>query len=211
MEREHANKSALVKMWWFIKSIYSGSSKPPVDPTQTLFSLESGMNGEREVDPQDMSRNDGNNFWVSLSNLPRGSLDRYHPQHRPMKAGYVGGDYEAQSSNIHAANDAAISRKTEYKSAINHYFEKFNDLDAKVQYYRKLGGGPGDKKPTSTGFVTFKNAASAQLCAQSVVSTHSAQYSVQMAPEPRDIIWENLVASRQNVGFRKVIVRSSVW
>lgn len=80
-----------------------------------------------------------------------------------------------------------------------------------MQLLKRLRGAPGDRKPTSTAFITFKNAASAQLCAQSVVSQRIGGYNVRMAPEPRDILWENLTASKENRGMRRVIINSSIW
>ncbi|ORX94004.1 DUF221-domain-containing protein, partial [Basidiobolus meristosporus CBS 931.73] len=62
-----------------------------------------------------------------------------------------------------------------------------------------------------TAFITFKSQRAAQLCAQSITSPNPHQCITKLAPEPRDILWENHSRSNKNKFIRQVIVNASIW
>lgn len=118
------------------------------------------------------------------------------------QTGHVPGEGGDEEEEVHGRRK---SRKQ--KSAIDHYLKKFNVIDHRVQQLRATERG----KATGTGFVTFYNPASAQLCAQSVISAVPNRSLVQMAPEPRDVAWENHTVSIKNRQLRKWIISGLVW
>ncbi|KAK3821124.1 MAG: hypothetical protein J3Q66DRAFT_279930, partial [Benniella sp.] len=92
--------------------------------------------------------------------------------------------------------------------SIDYLMKKYNRLDRKVA---ELRDGSPRFKPTSFGFVTFKHHLSAQLCAQARVDSRPQGMSVQLAMEPRDVLWSNLTSSFRNRFSRTVIVNLSIW
>ncbi|ORX91417.1 DUF221-domain-containing protein, partial [Basidiobolus meristosporus CBS 931.73] len=64
---------------------------------------------------------------------------------------------------------------------------------------------------TGTAFITFREQSAAQLCAQSIASSSPHQCVTKLAPEPRDILWENHTRSNNNKFIRRVIVNISIW
>nr|CAG8540288.1 12156_t:CDS:2 [Entrophospora candida] len=103
-------------------------------------------------------------IWESLSRIPKSSLDKFQP-----KSGFFSGG------------------KTVY--AIDHFIRKFNFLDRSIAGLRSLSVTGLPYKATSTGFVTFRDHISAQMCAQSIICSTPHTCTVKMAPEPRDLLW----------------------
>ncbi|KAJ3369054.1 hypothetical protein HDU91_000093 [Kappamyces sp. JEL0680] len=67
----------------------------------------------------------------------------------------------------------------------------FKEWDARVSRLRK---SPENSAPTAVAFVTFESPMSATIASQSVCHTDPFSLMVRMAPEPRDIFWNNLSA-----------------
>ncbi|KAF9977907.1 hypothetical protein BGZ73_004503 [Actinomortierella ambigua] len=126
-----------------------------------------------------------NTIWHTLSKLDRSWLDAFQPKRQSKR--FKGGD------------------RTE---AIDHFVAKYNKLDRKVG---ELRDGSPRYKPTTFGFVTFKNHLSAQLCAQSKTDSRPQGLSVELAMEPRDVLWSNLTASFRNRFTRSIAVNLGVW
>ncbi|KAF9159095.1 hypothetical protein DFQ26_006920 [Actinomortierella ambigua] len=126
-----------------------------------------------------------NTIWHTLSKLDRFWLDPFQPKRQSKR--FKGGDRI---------------------EAIDHFVAKYNKLDRKVG---ELRDGSPRYKPTSFGFVTFKNHLSAQLCAQSKTDSRPQGLSVELAMEPRDVLWSNLTASFRNRFTRSIAVNLGVW
>ncbi|KAI7901241.1 uncharacterized protein BX663DRAFT_515369 [Cokeromyces recurvatus] len=86
--------------------------------------------------------------------------------------------------------------------AIDYYTKKFEQVDEIVIKARKIG----KFLPTSVGFVTFEETISAYVASQVLIDSTPFRIRAQLAPEPRDILWENIsMRSRERV-IRKVLV-----
>lgn len=78
---------------------------------------------------------------------------------------------------------------------------RFRILDAAVRKLRTRGS-----PPATVGFVTFVDAMSAQIAAQSVHYPLPAYAKTDLAPEPRDIIWSNVSIPSNERRIRQFLV-----
>lgn len=78
---------------------------------------------------------------------------------------------------------------------------RFRILDAAVRKLRTRGS-----PPATVGFVTFVDAMSAQVAAQSVHYPLPAYAKTDLAPEPRDIIWSNVSIPSNERRIRQFLV-----
>ncbi|CAG8639499.1 14330_t:CDS:2, partial [Acaulospora morrowiae] len=95
--------------------------------------------------------------------------------------------------------------------SIDHFIKKFNYLNRRIAELRSLPINATPYKATSTGFVTFRDHISAQLCAQSIMYSKPHTCTTKMAPEPRDLLWDNLFMRFREKMIRTVIVNICVW
>ncbi|KAF0519158.1 DUF221-domain-containing protein [Gigaspora margarita] len=86
---------------------------------------------------------------------------------------------------------------------IEYYTDLFKHYDDLVAQGRNKNV---DYKPTSVGFVTFKNIISAQLAAQVLIYNEPFQCHTTMAPEPWDVYWRNLIIRQREMLVRTIIV-----
>ncbi|KAG0176708.1 hypothetical protein DFQ28_006940 [Apophysomyces sp. BC1034] len=91
--------------------------------------------------------------------------------------------------------------------AIEHYTKKFNETDSLVRRARQIG----KFMPTSVGFITFEDTTSADsylqyIASQVLIDATPFRLRAEMAPEPRDVIWENIAMHRRERVLRKAIV-----
>ncbi|RIA99659.1 hypothetical protein C1645_173315 [Glomus cerebriforme] len=137
-----------------------------------------------------MDREDGYGrqflIWNALRHISKNVLDKYQPTHR---SGFYG--------------DKVVS--------IDDFLKKFNYLDRRIAELRSKSIQGPPYKVTSTGFVTFKDHISAQLCAQSIMYSKPHTCTTKMAPEPRDILWDNLTIEFKEKLIRYIIVNACVW
>ncbi|KAG1216631.1 hypothetical protein G6F35_009915 [Rhizopus arrhizus] len=95
-------------------------------------------------------------------------------------------------STIKAKNDRPVLKEGfccgSKLDAIDCYSDKFNQADELVTKARKQGRF----SPTSVGFVTFEETISAYVASQVLIDATPFQLRVQLAPEPRDVLWENI-------------------
>ncbi|GBB84269.1 hypothetical protein RclHR1_01090008 [Rhizophagus clarus] len=137
-----------------------------------------------------MDREDGYGrqflIWNALRHISKNVLDKYQPTHRK---GFFG----------------------EKEISIDTFLKKFNYLDRRIAELRSKSIQEPPYKVTSTGFVTFKNHISAQLCAQSIMSSIPHTCTTKMAPEPRDILWDNLTKNFKEKLVRYIFVNACVW
>ncbi|CAG8646359.1 22709_t:CDS:2, partial [Gigaspora margarita] len=132
-------------------------------------------------------------IWDALSHISKPVLDRFQPFRR---IGFIG------SGKV---------------LSIDHFLKKFNYLDRRIAELRlradqnSVSDTPNPYKPTDTGFVTFRDHISAQICAQSIISSIPHTCTTRMAPEPRDLLWENLIMRFRESMLRYVIVNACVW
>ncbi|UZJ57130.1 hypothetical protein CBS101457_006450 [Exobasidium rhododendri] len=78
---------------------------------------------------------------------------------------------------------------------------RFRVLDAAVKKLRAKGS-----PPSTVGFVTFVDAMSAQVAAQTVHYPLPAFAKTNLAPEPRDIIWSNVSIPSNERRVRQILV-----
>ncbi|KAL1920082.1 uncharacterized protein VTP21DRAFT_1228 [Calcarisporiella thermophila] len=66
-------------------------------------------------------------------------------------------------------------------------------------------------KSTCIAFITFENIKSAQMCAQSIVHWKPGVCVVEMAPEPRDVSWDDVINKWKSRWIRSFLVNIAVW
>ncbi|KAI8367508.1 uncharacterized protein BYT42DRAFT_128832 [Radiomyces spectabilis] len=101
-----------------------------------------------------------------------------------------------------AARDGFLGLIGKPVDAIEFYTERFNKIDSLVLRARKLG----KFLPTSVGFVTFEDAISANVVAQILIDSTPFRLRAQLAPEPRDVLWENIAMHARERAIRKFMV-----
>ncbi|KAG0206932.1 hypothetical protein BGX28_001735 [Mortierella sp. GBA30] len=90
---------------------------------------------------------------------------------------------------------------------IDHCREVFATLDKAVQKMRMSR----IFATTSIGFVTFEDMHSAQILAQTVNTQETLSCITSLAPEPRDVFWDNLNLPPSELGVRGVVVNTTVF
>lgn len=75
-------------------------------------------------------------------------------------------------------------------NALNYYATKCSVLKHRLEERKR--DYMSDQHATQTAFVTYEDAKSAHIVAQSYISTDELAYSTELAPEPREVFWENL-------------------
>ncbi|KAF9146730.1 hypothetical protein BG015_011511 [Linnemannia schmuckeri] len=90
---------------------------------------------------------------------------------------------------------------------IDHYREVFATLDKAVQKMRMSRV----YATTSIGFVTFEEMHAAQILAQTVNTQETLSCETFMAPEPRDVYWDNLNLPPSELGVRTIVINAVVF
>ncbi|KAF8935717.1 hypothetical protein BGZ52_006342 [Haplosporangium bisporale] len=90
---------------------------------------------------------------------------------------------------------------------IDHHREVFSTLDKAVQKMRMSR----IFAKTSIGFVTFEEMSSAQILAQTVNTQETLSCITSLAPEPRDVFWDNLNIPPSELGVRSIVVNTTVF
>ncbi|KAI1316467.1 hypothetical protein EDD11_009957 [Mortierella claussenii] len=90
---------------------------------------------------------------------------------------------------------------------IEHHKDVFATLDKAVQKMRLSR----IFTTTSIGFVTFEEMHSAQVLAQTVNTQETLSCETSLAPEPRDVFWDNLNLPPGELGVRSVVVNTTVF
>ncbi|KAG0055802.1 hypothetical protein BGZ83_007382 [Gryganskiella cystojenkinii] len=90
---------------------------------------------------------------------------------------------------------------------IDHCSEVFATLDKAVQKMRLSRIFAS----TTVGFVTFEEMHSAQILAQTVNTQETLSCETTLAPEPRDVFWDNLNLPSSELGIRSVVVNTTVF
>ncbi|KAG9304947.1 hypothetical protein G9A89_003116 [Geosiphon pyriformis] len=127
-------------------------------------------------------------IWEALRKISKSTLDKYQPF---STTGYCGTGNRVRS--------------------IDHFLKKFNYLDRRIAELRAIYINERPPKPTSTAFITFHSHANAQMAAQSIMESKPHTCTTKMAPEPRDILWENLSMRFREKMARFLFVNASVW
>ncbi|CAO3656691.1 unnamed protein product [Mucor hiemalis] len=86
--------------------------------------------------------------------------------------------------------------------AIDFYTHKFDEIDDLVVKARKVG----KFLPTSVGFVTFEETISAYVASQVLIDSTPFRLRAQLAPEPRDVLWENIAMHGRERVIRKALI-----
>lgn len=90
--------------------------------------------------------------------------------------------------------------------SINYWEKKFSVADEEVRHLRKTGEFPA----SHVAFVTFDDAKDAQCAAQVVHYREHSQLITDLAPEPRDIIWNRVNMSRRSGDVRDIVVMAAM-
>ncbi|KAF9185509.1 hypothetical protein BGZ51_002631 [Haplosporangium sp. Z 767] len=85
--------------------------------------------------------------------------------------------------------------------------EIFNTLDKAVQKMRMSRIFAS----SSVGFVTFEDMRAAQILGQTVNTQETLSCVTSLAPEPRDVFWDNLNLPPSELGVRSVVVNTIVF
>ncbi|KAI8996935.1 hypothetical protein BDB01DRAFT_830572 [Pilobolus umbonatus] len=86
--------------------------------------------------------------------------------------------------------------------AIQYYTAKFEEVDKIVVKARKVG----KFIPTSVGFVTFEETISAYIASQVLIDSTPFRLRARLAPEPRDVLWENIAMHGRERMIRKILI-----
>ncbi|KAF9197158.1 hypothetical protein BGZ49_002561 [Haplosporangium sp. Z 27] len=133
--------------------------------------------------------------------------------------GIGGEDYPPYSASSAGLVDKAKTRKRptirlgfmglfgKEVDKINHYREVFATLDKAVQKLRLSRVFAS----TSIGFVTFEEMNSAQILAQTVNTEETLTCETFLAPEPRDVYWDNLDLPPSELQVRTVVINAIVF
>ncbi|KAL0093242.1 hypothetical protein F4703DRAFT_1262061 [Phycomyces blakesleeanus] len=113
--------------------------------------------------------------------LPTHSKDRKRPLVRDGFMGLIGNEVDS----------------------IKFHTDKFNEIDEMVLKARKHGRF----LPTSVGFVTYEDSISASIASQVLISSTPFRLRAHLAPEPRDVLWENIAMH----GRERVIRKGMIW
>ncbi|KAI8575369.1 hypothetical protein K450DRAFT_215831 [Umbelopsis ramanniana AG] len=151
--------------------------------------------------------NDYNLWTVLLLNVSPHTLLQYHPTHSESIALSLPGI----EKNITIPG----SRNSECTPSIPKYLQTLNGLTDRIRFLREDEASAKYYRPTSTAFVTFKSWKSAQLCAQGITCWKPNVLKTALAPEPRDILWSNLMRRGRRgkiIGrLRDWVVFAAVW
>ncbi|RCI03720.1 hypothetical protein CU098_004658, partial [Rhizopus stolonifer] len=113
--------------------------------------------------------------------------------------------YLGNPQHIRAAARPTIQENILWGSqldAIDLYTKKFEQVDGLVQKARQVG----KFAPTSVGFITFEETMSAYVASQVLIDSTPFRLKAQLAPEPRDVLWENIAMHGRERWIRKAVV-----
>ncbi|KAG0149197.1 hypothetical protein CROQUDRAFT_654026 [Cronartium quercuum f. sp. fusiforme G11] len=85
---------------------------------------------------------------------------------------------------------------------INHWETEFNQLNQLIEKKRNFG----KFKPLSIGFICFKNISDAQILCQTLHWPIPDQAIISLAPDSRDVHWENITISTKSRRIRITLV-----
>ncbi|GAB5589137.1 hypothetical protein Unana1_04037 [Umbelopsis nana] len=151
--------------------------------------------------------NDYNIWTVLLLNVSPSSLIQYHPTHSDAFALSLPGIDKNITipGNGNPGCGPSIPKYLETLNALTQRIKELREDEASARFYR----------PTSTAFVTFRSWKSAQLCAQGLTCWKPNVLETALAPEPRDILWANLMRRGRRgkiIGrLRDFVVFAAVW
>ncbi|KAI6026538.1 hypothetical protein BKA83DRAFT_4244721 [Pisolithus microcarpus] len=90
--------------------------------------------------------------------------------------------------------------------ALEYLEAKFKEADEKLRKWRRVG----NFKATHVAFVTFEKMSSAQIAVQTAHSPDPWQIKTRQAPEPRDIVWDNIGNTPGALFSRDLLVLGAV-
>jgi hypothetical protein len=93
--------------------------------------------------------------------------------------------------------------------AVYHFFNKFVNRDEQVlQLLSDARHNYDSLKSTRIGFVTFESFISASLVSHAVINPDPYIMVTKPAPEPRDMLWKNIIVHARQKFFRRALVSS---
>ncbi|KAK7457008.1 hypothetical protein VKT23_010311 [Stygiomarasmius scandens] len=90
--------------------------------------------------------------------------------------------------------------------ALEYLENQFREIDELVKKRRRTGRF----KATKVAFVTFEKMSSAQIALQTAHFSNPFELNTYPAPEPRDIVWANMVSSNSSIRVRDVLVLAAI-
>lgn len=149
-------------------------------------------------------------LWHILFTLPPSALMSLTPHHAPQifRISVIYRTISIPATSIPFQCSKRVPSIQHYAHTLGSLTRRINqlrDMDVSARYY----------KPTGNAFVTFKDWKAAQVCAQSVVCWKPGVLETKLAPEPRDLLWNNLMirgtSGKIEGTVRQWVVLGAVW
>ena len=102
--------------------------------------------------------------------------------------------------------------KSEKVDAIEHYEEKLQAIDQKINQLRET-----EFQPTSLAFITLDSIAACQMATQAIIDPEPMRLIANPAPAPADVVWRNTYLTRKNRMLRAwsitviILILSLLW
>ncbi|KAI8868275.1 DUF221-domain-containing protein, partial [Ramicandelaber brevisporus] len=90
---------------------------------------------------------------------------------------------------------------------IDNQLSKLDRVEKRLENLRDLSRIDKLYRPTNAAFITFETQTAAHLAAQAFVFSSPHQMKLSLAPEPRDVIWDNFLFDEREKFIRKLVVR----
>ncbi|KAI9303434.1 hypothetical protein BJ944DRAFT_250680 [Cunninghamella echinulata] len=172
------------------------STSPSSSLTSSISSLKSDDEGEDDNDSE-------NEDDIRQPLLP---THNHHHQHSKLKQKqhklFSKMKKKAKEPLRPLAKDGFLGMVGKNVDAIEYFTEKYNQMDTKVFKARRYG----KFLPTSVGFVTFEEPMSATITSQVLIDSTPFRLNAQQAPEPRDVLWENIAMHGRERLIRKGLI-----
>ncbi|RUS19906.1 hypothetical protein BC937DRAFT_86498 [Endogone sp. FLAS-F59071] len=172
-------------------------------PNPNLLKHQSPTSSAISSDPSDL--------WRILFTLPPSALTTLTPHHAPhtFRISII-----YRTLFIPAAN-LPFQQHSKRVPSIQHYAHTLGSLTRRINQLRDMEVSARYYKPTGNAFVTFNDWKAAQVCAQSVVCWKPGVLETKLAPEPRDLLWNNLMhrgtSGKIEGTVRQWVVLGAVW
>ncbi|KAG7095118.1 hypothetical protein E1B28_005902 [Marasmius oreades] len=153
--------------------------------------------------------------WVSYVGNPS-TVEEYDPESSAAIPSWMGDDdlepgiTQAQRGRLVVPHRKRPTLRPGWFSpkvdALEYLEKKFRDLDELVKRRRRIGRF----RATQTAFVTFEKMSSAQSALQIAHAPNPFQCKTYPAPEPRDIVWSNMIPTENSMYARDIMVLAAL-
>jgi hypothetical protein len=144
-------------------------------------------------------------FWDFFFSL-RNFVIEESGKHKPPKTWIPLSPLSDNANSNILVSEESFQRFRQLNRPLEKIALKLIHLDKEIETVRR----EHPYKPSSSGFVTFKSPQSAHVVSQVLIHPAPLAYLTKMAPEPRDILWENISLRRGDRKWRQYLVESAV-